>query len=149
LIFGAIFAILAGLYGWHLVVQQSAGRGADMFEAKVPITARLAGHTEPLPNIALRCANCHQRQPKDASTAAANNTKASNRFGPLLARDSLVESRPRRGGPPSAFNTINFCHLLREGIDPARVMVDQTMPRYVVSDQQCQDLWNYLTERKL
>jgi hypothetical protein len=115
----------------------------------VPITASLTGHTEPLPNIALRCANCHLHQPKDASIDPAGNAKASNRFGPLLMRDSLTELRPRRGGPPSAFNKISFCHLLRTGIDPAQVIVDQTMPHYVVSDQQCQDLWNYLTERKL
>jgi hypothetical protein len=53
---------------------------------------------------------------------------------------------PRRGGPPSAFDRDTFCRLLRTGVDPAWVVVDVSMPRYALSDEQCHALWTHLLE---
>ena len=55
-----------------------------------------------------------------------------------------MQPRSRRGGPPSAYDAASLCELLREGIDPAWVMVRQEMPRYAATDAQCIALWAFL-----
>jgi len=57
----------------------------------------------------------------------------------------LLSSLPRRGGPPSRYELGAFCRLLRVGIDPASVVIPGNMPRYQVTDQECRELWTYLT----
>jgi hypothetical protein len=36
---------------------------------------------------------------------------------------------------------------MREGIDPAWVVIPQTMPRYAFTDQECGALWAFLSTR--
>lgn len=98
------------------------------------LRGRLAGHPGDLPAAATRCVNCHAT----GATAGQSLTAA---FGPSLDSDTLSRAISRRGGPPSRYDAVSLCRLLREGIDPAWVMVDASMPRYEVSDAQCQALW--------
>ena len=97
------------------------------------LPGRLAGHASDLPPQATRCVNCHA-----AGGAAAPATAA---FGPSLGPATLTRAVSRRGGPPSRYDAASLCRLLRDGIDPAWVMVDAAMPRYAVSDAQCEALW--------
>ena len=102
------------------------------------VSGRLAGHTDDLPAMATRCANCHSAGggPDVPSTAPE--------FAPRLNREGLTQPLPRRGGPPSVYDATSLCKLLREGIDPAWVMIRQEMPRYAATDAQCTALWTFL-----
>ena len=52
-----------------------------------------------------------------------------------------------RGGPPSGYDRGTLCRLLREGIDPAHVMVTRTMPRFDLDDAACAALWTHLSNQ--
>jgi hypothetical protein len=101
------------------------------------LRGRLAGHPEDLPAEATRCANCHAGGPGGQASAARD-------YAPRLNAHSLALPKARRGGPPSAYDPKAFCKLLREGVDPAWVLVDQSMPRYAATDAQCAALWAFL-----
>ncbi len=141
---GVALAILlaAGLgaigYAWHrapIALDAQAERGRALFEGASPAVARLAGHDEDLPPIATRCANCHA----DVDRAGQAS------FAPALTAPRLLDSRVRRGGPASAYDRAAFCRVLRDGIGPDDVMIDETMPRYALTQDQCADVWRYLT----
>ena len=36
--------------------------------------------------------------------------------------------------------------MLRTGVDPASIVITRQMPRYTLDDNQCLNLWRYLTE---
>jgi len=106
-----------------------------------PLPGRLAGHTLDLPAAATRCVNCHAGV---ASTAALDSAV----FATPLHVGTLRLAMSRRGGPPSTYDASSLCRVLRDGIDPAFVIVDQAMPRYQASDAQCAALWAWLTRSK-
>jgi cytochrome c553 len=97
------------------------------------LSGRLAGHPQALPAVATRCVNCHAIE----GMAAPNGTA----FGPLLGATTLTGVRSRRGGPASRYDADSLCRLLRDGIDPAWVMIDGAMPRYEIDASQCRALW--------
>ena len=66
-------------------------------------------------------------------------------MGPTLSAATLTGLLPRRGGPASRFDEAALCRLLREGIDPAHVLLPKTMPRYAIDDADCRALWTWLT----
>lgn len=114
--------------------------GQALFDGLAPepdrrLTGRIAGHDRALPAEAARCVNCH--------TGAAGPTG----FGPPLHAGTLAQPLARRGGPPSIYEEASLCRLLREGIDPAWVMVNQAMPRYDATDAQCAALWAWLVRQ--
>jgi hypothetical protein len=113
-------------------------RGRELFAGELPLTARMVGHSDPLPQDAVRCRNCHSKQPALVADAAQD-------FAPQLNARSLLTPLPRRGGPPSKYDLKALCRVLRDGIDPAHVMIQQAMPRYTMSDGECEALWTYLT----
>ena len=113
-------------------------RGRKLFAGEAALTARMVGHEQALPQEAVRCTNCHQRE------AASTPPPSTKDFGPRLGPVGLTRALPRRGGPPSSYNAASFCRVLREGIDPAYVMIPQTMPRYTLSDGECEAMWSYL-----
>jgi hypothetical protein len=124
--------LLVALCGGVLAAGQGAQvvwRGAELSDGRLPLTGGLQGHDDPLPAEALRCANCHE-----GSTAVA----------PRLDRGLLQQAQPRRGGPPSSYDETSFCRLLREGLDPAHVLLPREMPRYRIDDRDCAALWAYL-----
>lgn len=116
----------------------SLERGRELFEGELPLTARMVGHTDALPREAARCRNCHSKQATAVGDAAQD-------FAPQLNASSLRNALARRGGPPSKYDLKALCRLLRDGIDPAHVMIQQAMPRYTLSDAECEALWTYLT----
>ncbi|HEU4404285.1 MAG TPA: hypothetical protein VFS43_03200 [Polyangiaceae bacterium] len=114
-----------------------AARGQKLFLGATPIEAKMVGHAQALPPDAVRCTNCHQREaepPREGIEA----------FAPKLGPLALTRPVARRGGPPSRYDARSFCRLLRDGVDPAHVMIPQTMPRYAASDADCEALWAYL-----
>lgn len=118
--------------------EPNAARGRQVFEGQAAIDARITGQDFALPAEASRCVNCHGPA-RGASPAGAQ------RIGPLLTPATLTEAVPRRGGPPSRYDAASLCKLLRTGIDPAHVIIPRTMPRYEISDVDCQSLWLHLT----
>jgi hypothetical protein len=110
-----------------------AASGGELFEGTYPVVARVRGHVEQLPPHAVRCQNCHGR-----------DNERSN-FGPPLTAESLLTPKPRRGGPPSAYDQKSFCRLLRTGVDPMEIVVRSAMPVYEFSDDQCVSMWQFLT----
>ena len=127
--------------GWLATLQVGCGesarqKGQRLFIGEAPLTGRITGHGEPLPAGATRCINCHA-----AGTPTADTT---NSFGPGLSAASLQTPSARRGGPPSRFDAQSLCRLLRTGTDPAYIVIAQAMPRYSVSDEDCDALWAFL-----
>ena len=124
-------------------------RGAALFYGQTPLEGRLAGHQQPLPAVASRCANCHEGS--SAATTPTGRSAASDRsaweVNARLDALSLQTMRTRRGGPPSSFNAASLCQVARTGIDPSSILVDTIMPRFTLSDDDCRDLWAFLSRR--
>ena len=120
--------------------------GRQLFAGERPLTATMAGHTAPLPQDAVRCTNCHRREtgavPRPTADSALDETQD---FGPGLGAGALTQAVARRGGPPSVYDGAAFCRVLREGIDPAHVVIAQTMPRYTMTPAECESVWIFLT----
>jgi cytochrome c553 len=112
-----------------------AGRAA--FTGQRPLEAMMPGHREALPPTAARCSNCH--------AAPGLPTVGNGSFGPGLSAATLMQALPRRGGPPSRYDAEALCRALREGVDPAGVMLGAAMPRYRIDDLGCRQLWTLLT----
>lgn len=131
----AAFAGITGLTACGLGPQEQLRQlGQRWFNGATPLQARMVGHAQDLPAAAAACINCHG--------AGASN----ERFAVALNRTWLTQPQTRRGGPLSRYDATSFCRVLREGIDPAWVVVNQTMPRYEVTDLQCRALWTHLTQ---
>ncbi|MDM0003077.1 hypothetical protein QTI24_31180 [Variovorax sp. J22P240] len=138
LAFAMALAGRAGL-GWQEPAEPpSVSRGARLFNGTEPLAGTLSGHRAPLPAAATRCSQCH------AGPDARDSPGSS--FAPPLDRRELREARPRRGGPPVAYEPATFCRTLRTGVDPAHVVLPRAMPRFEVDDDQCAALWDYLTQ---
>ena len=148
---GLFLAAAAACGGWARWrtshdVEKARERGAALFTGREAIEARLARHELTLPVEATRCSNCHGSQ-GDATRAlepAGLTELAVNNLPGRLDGLSLTSPRPRRAGPPSRFSASSLCRLLRTGIDPAHVLVNPMMPRYSVTDAQCEALWAFL-----
>ena len=120
--------------GWREpAVPASVARGARLFDGTEPLAGTLSGHSASLPVETTRCTHCHTGPGVSASAA-----------WPLDRR--LREARPRRGGPPVAYEPASFCRSLRTGVDPAHIVLPRAMPRFDADDAQCAALWAYLTQ---
>ena len=126
----AVITACAAVAIWASVAWTERHQGRDLFEGRTALIATLAGHEDPLPATAAACSNCHRSQAG---------------VGPALSARALQKATPRRGGPPSSYTQATFCKTLRTGIDPAFVLLLKTMPRYRLSDEQCQALWSHST----
>jgi hypothetical protein len=114
-----------------------ASAGGHIFFGDTPLRATILGQSSPLPPETAACVNCHATSSRPASDGS---------FAAALNRSAMIESRRRRNGPPSHFSPASFCRLLRTGVDPAYVVISRQMPRYQLDDNECLDLWHYLTE---
>lgn len=121
-------------------------RGAELFHGDAALSGRLRGHDEPLPPETVRCGNCHALE-SNARSAADRGDGLVESAGPVLGRRALTRTAERRGGPPSRYTLQSFCRLLRDGVDPSRIVIVQLMPRYDLDDEDCGALWTYLTSR--
>jgi hypothetical protein len=127
----AATGLLAGATAAVEVWQRRAD-GAALYEGRQPLVARVSGHEQPLPALAARCANCHE---------------GAQAVAPALNERVLTQALPRRGGPPSRYDARALCRLLREGLDPALVLVPRAMPRYDIDERACAALWAHLQSR--
>lgn len=118
-------------------------RGFELFSGVLPLHGTIVGHTSALPPSAARCINCHA---VGSAVPASSTASAAASFGPLLTPQGLTGAVARRGGPPSRYDAPAFCRLLRQGVDPAWVIVPRSMPRYALSDADCHALWTHLTD---
>lgn len=123
---GALAWLTPKISAWR-----AATDGAALYEGRKPLAARIAGHEEQLPSVATRCSNCHEG-PQTVATLNAS---------------TLAVKLPRRGGPPSRYDAATLCRVLREGIDPAYVMLPRAMPRYDIDDAGCAAMWAHLSRR--
>ncbi len=111
--------------------------GPNLFDGKAALHGRMATHLTDLPTEVVRCSNCH---------ATSKGAAVPRSTAPRLTPAFLLVPRSRRGGPPSRYNAESFCTVLRKGVDPARIMIDQQMPRYRLSDEECTALWRFVVE---
>ena len=112
-------------------------QGAALWSGDRPLQARIAGHDQTLPPVAARCINCHGGTVNPSTEGVGS--------APSLTARYLREPLARRGGPSSRYDVAAFCTLLRTGVDPSAVLLPRHMPRYTVSDADCQALWAHLT----
>lgn len=116
-------------------------QGRALFTGAEALAARSGGpQGMALPPSASRCINCHRAGGLQPPTPAATAS-----FGPALHAAWLLQPQPRRGGPASRYDAPALCRVLREGQDPAGVLLGAAMPRYTLSDAQCRALWTLLT----
>lgn len=110
--------------------------GRELFEGPFDLRGRIRTHPTDLPPEVVRCGNCH---------AVAIGPEVPRSLAPRLTHDLLIKRRSRRGGPASNYDRNSFCALLRDGFDPAHVLISVEMPRYTLADAECAALWRYLT----
>lgn len=134
----AAVLVFAGGAGSAIGSSNDVALGRALFSGARPLAAHVAGQDFALPQDAAICTNCHQ------SDQASGPPQS---FGPPLTRRTLTRALARRGGPRSTYDGVTLCRALRDGIDPAQVIIPQTMPRYAFTDQQCQALWAFLSTR--
>ncbi len=135
---------------------EQAALGRALFNGEQALVGRLPGHDTALPSVATRCVNCHEAPNLAPAPADANGVPAAGQapdalaagsYAPALNRQTLLGRQGRRGGPPSSYDLDALCVLLRRGVDPALVVVSNTMPRFELSDEQCRSLWRFLISR--
>lgn len=117
------------LWDWPIV------RGYQLFHGHGALQAKILGGVA-LPAAASSCVNCH-----DGAASGGPRTIA------RLDRASLSTPRTPRGGLPVVYDEASFCRLLREGIDPASVLVSRLMPRFDISDADCAAIFAYARMR--
>jgi hypothetical protein len=113
------------------------GLGGELFSGAIELHGRMYTHVVDMPPAVVRCANCH---------AVGNAPAVPRSLAPRLTHDLLLRPRSRRGGPLSNYDRDSFCTLLRQGVDPAHVLISVEMPRYTLSDANCRALWRYAIE---
>jgi hypothetical protein len=122
----------------------SAQRGEALFRGQEALSGRIRGHEDALPPETIRCVNCHGSQaPTSEGTRRLLGPSA-----PRLNSALLLEFHQRRGGPPSRYDEVAFCKLLRTGVDPVQIVIAREMPVYQLDDAQCASLWNYALANK-
>jgi len=132
---------------WVWLRTSTRDRGAQLFHGQVPLTGHLVGHDDALPSEAVQCQNCHKLEadPPPKPAKPGEPPALAETVGPTLGPQLLTHLTQRRGGPASEYTADAFCRLLREGIDPTQIMIPQLMPRYTLTDAECNALWSYIT----
>lgn len=112
---------------------QSTDLGYEIYSGQHALVAHLRDDNRILPDMAVRCINCHGR------------TDNATSFGPPLTSRYLLSDMHRRGGPSSRYNLSSFCRVLNVGVDPTGIVLKKVMPQYTLSDGECAALWNFVT----
>ena len=112
---------------------EPADLGCLIFNGQYAIPARLRDDDRLLPGSTTRCINCHTR------------TDSAGTFAPPLTPGYLFAATRRRGGPSSSYDPAAFCRALKDGIDPAEIVLRKAMPRYQISDTECAAIWHFVT----
>jgi hypothetical protein len=114
---------------------ERADLGCAIFSGQHPMSAHLRDDDRPLPSWTTRCVNCH------------TGTSKASAFAPPLTHDALLGATSRRGGPISHYDATSFCRAVKDGIDPAGVLLGKSMPHYRMTDAQCMALWRFVVRR--
>jgi hypothetical protein len=112
-------------------------RGQALFAGKLELHGRIRTHLVDLPPPVVVCGNCH---------AAGDGPEVARSLAPRLTRDLLLAPRARRGGPVTIYNVDRFCTLLRNGTDPAYVLLSLEMPIYALDYSDCLALWQFVMQ---
>jgi len=116
-----------------------SSQGEALYYGVVPLSGRISGQTLQLPARVLACVRCHEGRGGQAGGELQP--------GVDLLGGWLSQIRSRRNGPASQYTPATFCRALRNGIDPVSVVLAIQMPRFDISDQDCNALWNYLNSQ--
>lgn len=111
-------------------------RGFALYHGWLSLPATIAGTGVALPVSASACVNCHEGAATGGPIAIAR-----------LDGSTLATARRRGGGAVMAYDRDSFCRVLREGVDPSLVTISRTMPRFEVTDRQCEALWTWASQR--
>jgi hypothetical protein len=133
-----VMALCTSSLATHAQADAAALRGAQLYDGRLPLAGQLRGHSDGLPAQALRCSNCHE-----PSSAPVTNSS----FAPRLDSRSLTQFQARRGAPQTRYDADSFCRVLRSSVDPGLVLLRKPMPQYSVTDDDCQALWLFLSQR--
>lgn len=133
LCFCIVFAIVTSV---QTAVANEVGQG--LFEGTLALSATLRHSEDALPQAAITCSNCH----KVACTAGRDDPLAPPALGPV----HLLSKVKRISGPAVAYDQAGFCRVLRTGRTPAHTVTSRTMPQYIIDDQSCAALWEYLID---
>ncbi len=117
------------------LAEDPASIGEQLYSGGRPLTATISGHSAPMPSKVVVCSNCH---------GAPLGKPGSKPAAPDLRHGWLEQVRARRNGPAGRYDQASFCRALRSGIDPVYVMLPIRMPRFTISDPDCEALWLYL-----
>lgn len=119
---------------------QDRAHGAALYNGAATLKGRLAGHSTDMPPHVLACAKCHGDDARGPERIASS----SSGLAPRLEGGWLGEVQSRRNGPPTSYDLPAFCRTLRTGIDPAQIQLPSRMPRFDLTDKECEHLWSYL-----
>ncbi len=129
---------LAVVAGSASFAEDPAAIGEKLYSGILPLTATISGHSAPMPSKVVVCTNCH---------GAPLGKPGSKLAAPDLRHGWLDQVRARRNGPAGRYDQTTFCRALRNGIDPVYVMLPVRMPRFTISDADCEALWLYLESK--
>lgn len=115
---------------------QQNEHGKRIFYGLDAVSATVQQNGTTLPTNASKCINCHSAQtPPGAWTGSSQ----------YLSATTMTRMVSRRGGPASVYDQDKFCNAVRNGVDPAGVVLESKMPRYEMSDTQCADMWLFIS----
>ena len=151
-ILGAFFAPRIGfMRGFNTPFQRVTGTYASNGEriyftgtsrTGPPITAQMSGmHTMPTGRLA--CATCHGADGSGgAITMMMGTVQAPNIQYDVLTGQKSVQGEDHEDHPPYTQETIK--QAITQGVDPAGNPLDWQMPRWQMTDQQLNDLVDFL-----
>lgn len=111
-------------------------KARDYYSGPARMRARLDGIDALLEPSSVRCSNCHG---VDAGGIPRGVIKGTN------IRSSSLGNRRSASGASWSYDASSFCTAVRKGIDGSGRILEPGMPRYDITDAQCQLLWNYVT----
>lgn len=111
-------------------------QGYALYHGFLSLPATIAGTGVALPVSASACVNCHEGAASGGPIAIAR-----------LDGSTLATARRRGGGAVMTYDRDGFCRVLREGVDPSLVTISRTMPRFEITERQCDALWAWTSER--
>ncbi len=93
------------------------------------------------------CVNCHGPEGKGGLPVMMGTQIPSDiRYSALVSGKHHGEAEGKEKGEEQAYTDANIKRAIREGVDPSGKQMDRTMPRWKISDQDLDDLLDYLRE---
>lgn len=132
--------LLLSLAAFAAFAADKPTRGEQLYRGQIPLAAKLEASEDELAPAATRCMNCHGPDGHGIAEAGAKGTN--------ITGAALITRQPRRNGPATAYSLATFRIALRNGHDPANIILARAMPRYTISDVDTLALWQFLLKLK-